>query len=71
MDVEGKATAAGKSIVTNAPGGSGMDMEYGVLYWDNTIVGQYIQEVLLGSITPKEALEAIDMDRQKMFDATN
>ena len=71
VDVEGKATAAGKSIATNATGGSGMDMEYGVLYWDNTIVGQYIQEVLLGSLTPKEALEAIDLDRQKMFDATN
>lgn len=69
VDVEGKASKAGESMVANAAGGQGMEMEYGVLYWDNTQVGVYIQEMLMGNKTAKEVLEAIDGDRQKMFDA--
>ena len=68
-DVPGNATAAGNSMVKNAPGGEGMEMEYGVLYWDNTQVGVYMQEMLLGNKTAKEVLASIDADRQKMFDA--
>ncbi|MEG2652091.1 MAG: ABC transporter substrate-binding protein [Ruthenibacterium sp.] len=68
-DVPGNATAAGTSMVKNATGGEGMEMEYGVLYWDNTQVGVYMQEMLLGNKTAKEVLESIDGDRQKMFDA--
>ena len=45
-------------------------MEYGVLYWDNTAVGKYIQEMLLGQKSAKQVLESIDNDRQKMFAAT-
>lgn len=70
VDVPGKATEAGKSILTNATGGQGMEMEYGVMYWDNTAVGKYMQEMLLGSKTAKQVLESIDSDRQKMFEAT-
>lgn len=67
-DVKGAPTAAGESMAAAAQG-EGMEMEYGVLYWDNTAVGTYMQEMLLGSKTAKEVLESIDMDRQKMFDA--
>ena len=70
-DVEGKPTAAGSSIVENATGGDGIDLEYGILYWDNTQVGKYIQEMMLGAKTPKQVLEAIDGDRAKMFSATS
>lgn len=70
VDVTGKPTEAGKSIVANAPGGDGIEMEYGVLYWDNTLVGKYIQEMMSGAKTPKQVLEAIDKDRQKLFEAT-
>lgn len=67
--VQGNPTAAGESMVKNATGGEGMEMEYGVMYWDNTAVGTYMQEMLLGSKTAKQVLESIDTDRQKMFDA--
>ena len=69
VDVPGKATVAGQTITKNAAGGQGMDMEYGVTFWDNTAVGKYIQEMLLGGKTPKQVLGNIDNDRQKMFDA--
>ncbi|WP_340004813.1 ABC transporter substrate-binding protein [Paenibacillus sp. FSL K6-0276] len=71
VDVESKPSQAGKTIIENSPGGQGLDMEYGVLYWDNTIIGKYIQELMLGSKTPMQVLEAIDSDRQKSFDALN
>lgn len=67
-DVPGKATKAGESILTNTSG-QGMEMEYGVMYWDNTAVGKYMEEMLLGSKTAKQVLESIDSDRQKMFAA--
>ncbi len=70
-DVAGKPSQAGKTILENAPGGQGLDMEYGLLYWDNTIVGKYIQELMLGSKTPIQVLEAIDKDREKLFAAQN
>lgn len=70
-DVAAKPSQAGKTIVENAPGGQGLDMEYGVLYWDNTVVGKYIQELMLGNKNPKEVLEAIDKDRKKLFNAQN
>lgn len=69
IDVPGAPTAAGKSMIPNSPGGEGMEMEYGVLYWDNTQVGVYMQEMLLGNKTALQVLESIDGDRQKMFDA--
>lgn len=68
VDVAPTATTAGQSIVKNTVG-QGMEMEYGVLYWDNTAVGTYIQEMLLGSKTSQQVLESIDSDRQKLFDA--
>jgi len=68
-DVPGNPTAAGNAMMKNATGGEGMEMEYGVLYWDNTQVGVYMQEMLLGNKTAKQVLESIDADRQKMFDA--
>lgn len=69
VDVEGQPSAAAVAMEENCPGGSGIDLEFGVAYWDNTQIGSYIQEMLLGSKTAKEVLEAIDADRQKMFDA--
>lgn len=71
VDVAAKPTSSGESVVKNAPGGQGMDLEYGVMYWDNTQVGIFIQEMMLGSKTPLQVLESIDAERQKMFDATS
>ncbi|MFC5404628.1 ABC transporter substrate-binding protein [Cohnella soli] len=70
-DVAGKPSEAGKSIVANSPGGEGIDLEYGVTFWDNTAVGKYIQEMMLGGKTPKQVLEAIDKDRGRLFAAVN
>lgn len=69
VEIEGKPTASGADMEKYAENGSGMEMEYGVMYWDNTQVGVYIQEMLLGDKTPEQVLEAIDADRQKMFEA--
>lgn len=68
-EVEGKPTTAGEDMEKFAENGSGMEMEYGIKYWDNTQVGTYIQEMLLGDKTAEQVLEAIDSDRQKMFTA--
>lgn len=67
IDVPAKPTMSGKTLLENAPGGDGMDMEYGVLYWDNTTVGKYIQDMMLGGSTPQQVLESIDKDRAKLF----
>ncbi|MDG0791544.1 hypothetical protein OMP38_12180 [Cohnella ginsengisoli] len=44
-------------------------MEVGISFWDSTSIGNYIQENLAGKKTAKQVLEAIDKDRQKLFDA--
>ncbi|MFD2115297.1 ABC transporter substrate-binding protein [Paenibacillus yanchengensis] len=69
VDVEGKPSLAGKTIMENTPGGQGLDMEYGILYWDNTNIGKYIQEMMLGSKTAKQVLEEIDKERARSFAA--
>ena len=58
-----------QSLLDNSNGERFKTMEIGILYWDNTTIGKHIQDVLLGGIPPKEALEAIDADRAKMFKA--
>lgn len=70
VDVASNPTNAGRAMQEYATGGSGIEMEYGVLYWDNTAFGKYIQDMLIGEKTPKEVLESIDNDRAKMFAAT-
>lgn len=67
VDVEAVPTRTSISMEENSVG-DGIEMEYGVKFWDNTQIGLHIQEMLMGGKTAREVLEAIDADRQKMFD---
>lgn len=68
-DVAGKTTLAYDTVLKNSAGGSTPDLQGGMQFFDITTIGKYVQELYLGSKTPKQVLEAIDNDRQKMFDA--
>jgi raffinose/stachyose/melibiose transport system substrate-binding protein len=67
--VEGKPTAAFKSAIEYAVDGTVQELGNTVQYFDTSIVGKAIQEMMVGGKTPKQVLEAIDSGRQKMFDA--
>jgi len=47
------------------------DAQSGILFFDIMSIGKYIEEMLLGGITPEEALEKIDRDRQKLGKIAN
>jgi raffinose/stachyose/melibiose transport system substrate-binding protein len=60
-----------KSLIANSDGKKHTIMETGIKYWDNTIEGKYIVEAILGTKTAKEALQAMDNDRSKLFVAAD
>jgi raffinose/stachyose/melibiose transport system substrate-binding protein len=66
-DVEGKTTNAYTSVIANSADGTGLDFEGGVKYWNQSVIGKLVQDLYLGGKTPKQVLEAIDSDREKMF----
>ncbi len=68
VGVQGKPTEGTKSMLALPK--SGMDMEYGVKFWDNTVFGKFIQELMLGSKTPEGVLQEIDKSREKLFQTT-
>ncbi len=57
-----------RTVMENSAGGSTPDLQGAMQFFDITTIGKYVQELYLGSKTPKEVLQAIDADRQKMFD---
>ncbi len=67
-DVPGKTTLAYDTVLKNSADGSTPDLQGAMQFFDITTIGKYVQELYLGSKTPKEVLEAIDSDRQKMFE---
>ncbi len=67
--IKAEPTKGGETFIANATGGKGEDLSSSILYWSDQIVGPSIQDVLMGTKTPKEALQDIDNYRQKMFDA--
>ncbi|MBF9017590.1 MULTISPECIES: ABC transporter substrate-binding protein [unclassified Oceanispirochaeta] len=69
IDVAAVPTEAGKSMSEFTEGKSDVEMEYGILYWDNTLFGKYIQELMLDMKTPIQVLEEIDKNRVKIFKA--
>ncbi len=66
-DVEGKVTSAYKSCIKNSAGGTNLDFEGGVTFWDSSVIGKLVQELYLGIKTPKQVLDSIDAYRAKMF----
>ncbi len=69
-EVTEKPIKGGKTFVSNSKGGSGVDLTSSILYWSDPVVGQSIQEMMLGTKNAKEVLESVDEYRQKMFDTT-
>lgn len=41
--------------------------ESSIMFWDNTFYGRYVNQAVLGLITPEEALKSMDDYRHKMF----
>ena len=68
-DVQGKTTLAYETVLKNSADGSTPDLQGAMQFFDITTIGKYVQELYMGSKTPKQVLEAIDNDRQKMFEA--
>jgi raffinose/stachyose/melibiose transport system substrate-binding protein len=68
-DVPGKTTLAYDTVLKNSAAGSTPDLQGAAQFFDITTIGKYVQELYMGSKTPKQVLEAIDNDRQKMFSA--
>ena len=70
-DVPGKTTLAYDTVLKNSANGSTPDLQGAMQFFDITTIGKYVQELYLGSMTPKEVLQAIDNDRQKLFDVVS
>lgn len=60
-----------KSLIANSDGKTFTIMETGIKYWDNTAVGKAIEQAILGEITPDQALQSLDSDRDKLFAAAS
>lgn len=67
--VETTTPAAMKTMTALATNGIGPEMGDAVQFVDTGLMGRNIQEMLLGGKTPKQVLQAIDADRNKMFKA--
>lgn len=65
-DVQGKSTRAYDSVLKNSAG-TGVDLNYGIRFYDLTKVGKLMQELYLGIKTPQQVLKAIDSQRSAMF----
>lgn len=60
-----------KSLRENSDGTVNTIMETGIKYWDNSVVGNYIIEMLLDGKTSTDVLKAVDKDRLKLFSAAD
>lgn len=65
-DIPGNVPVAYEDVMNHASG-SGFTAEDGVLYWDNTQVGNLIQAMYLGGSSAEDVLEGIDEFRQPSF----
>jgi len=67
-DVEKEPTAGLASITELVDGNFQMDAQGGVLFFDQMVVGKYIEEMLVGTSTPVQVLEKIDADRAALME---
>lgn len=58
-----------EELIANSNGESYTIAEVGITYWDSTVIGKNIVDVLLDNQTADDALSNIDKERQKMFEA--
>lgn len=65
-DIAGNVPAAYEDVIANSSS-TGMTAEDGVLFWDNTQVGNLIQSMFLGGATAEDVLQGIDDMRQPSF----
>lgn len=65
-DIPGNVPAAYEDVIKNADG-TGFTAEDGIMYWDNTQVGNLMQEMFLGSSGAADVLKGIDDLRQPSF----
>ena len=39
-----------------------------LMFWDRMVLGKYIEEMLVGTLTPLQVLENFDVDRGKLME---
>lgn len=65
-DIPGNVPASYEDVLSHASG-TGLTAEDGILYWDNTQVGNLMQAMFLGGSTAEDVLTGIDDLRQPSF----
>lgn len=65
-DIPGNVPAVYEDVVGSATG-TGLAAEDGILYWDNTQVGNLIQAMFVGGSSAEDVLQGIDDIRQPSF----
>jgi len=58
-----------KDLVANSDGQTYTTMEVGVTFWDSTVVGKDIVQVMLGNMTTQQALADMDSQREQLIEA--
>lgn len=66
---EKKISSFERELLEHSKGEAAEIGESGVMFWDNTLYGHYVNQAVLGAMTPEEALKNIDDYRHKMFQA--
>lgn len=56
-----------KQLLEHSQGDAVEIGESSIMFWDNTFYGRYVNQAVLGLITPEEALKSMDDYRHKMF----
>ncbi|WP_310831703.1 ABC transporter substrate-binding protein [Paenibacillus pedocola] len=69
-DLPQKQDEIEKSLRANSDGTVNTIMETGIKYWDNTVIGNYVVEMLLDGKSSLDVLKAVDKDRLKLFSAS-
>lgn len=59
------------SMIENSSGGSGIDFAAATPFFNADNIGKAYQDLYIGSKTPQQVLERVDLDRDKMFKATS
>ena len=65
-DIPGNVPASYEDVLSHSSG-TGLTAEDGILYWDNTQVGNLMQAMFLGGSTAEDVLTGIDDLRQPSF----
>jgi raffinose/stachyose/melibiose transport system substrate-binding protein len=67
-EVDIEPTEGLASVTELVDGNFQMDAQGGILFFDQMVIGKYIEEMLVGTSTPVQVLENIDADREALME---